>query len=48
MLCITPPKMSEIGNADSYLSTNRRIVRNTVAVNYLDPHEPAGSQDTAI
>lgn len=35
-LCITPPKMSEIGDADSYLSTNRRIVRNTVAVNYLE------------
>lgn len=34
-LCITPPKLSEIGDADSYLSTNRRIVRNTVAVNYL-------------
>jgi aspartyl-tRNA(Asn)/glutamyl-tRNA(Gln) amidotransferase subunit A len=34
-LCITPPKLSEIGDADTYLSTNRRIVRNTVAVNYL-------------
>jgi aspartyl-tRNA(Asn)/glutamyl-tRNA(Gln) amidotransferase subunit A len=28
--------LSEIGDADSYLSTNRRIVRNTVAVNYLE------------
>ena len=34
-LCITPPLLSELGDADSYLSANRRIVRNTVAVNYL-------------
>ena len=34
-LCITPPKLSEVGDAGSYLSTSRRIVRNTVAVNYL-------------
>jgi hypothetical protein len=30
-----PPLMSEIGEAQSYLDINRRIVRNTVAVNYL-------------
>jgi aspartyl-tRNA(Asn)/glutamyl-tRNA(Gln) amidotransferase subunit A len=34
-LFITPPKLSEIGDSDSYLSSNRCIVRNTVAVNYL-------------
>src|SRR3984957_2206296 len=34
-LCITPPLLSEVGGADSYLAANRRIVRNTVAVNYL-------------
>jgi aspartyl-tRNA(Asn)/glutamyl-tRNA(Gln) amidotransferase subunit A len=34
-LCITPPLLSEVGDADAYLSTNRRIVRNTMAVNYL-------------
>jgi aspartyl-tRNA(Asn)/glutamyl-tRNA(Gln) amidotransferase subunit A len=34
-LCITPPLLSEIGDPRSYLDTNRRIVRNTVAVNYL-------------
>ena len=34
-LCITPPLLSEISDADSYLAANRRIVRNTVAVNYL-------------
>src|SRR5207244_2612402 len=34
-LCITPPLLSEIGDAESYLAANRRIVRNTVAVNYL-------------
>ena len=34
-LCITPPLLSEIGDAQSYLAANRRIVRNTVAVNYL-------------
>ncbi len=34
-LCITPPLLSEIGDAESYLAANRRIVRNMVAVNYL-------------
>jgi aspartyl-tRNA(Asn)/glutamyl-tRNA(Gln) amidotransferase subunit A len=34
-LCITPPLLSDLGDADSYLAANRRIVRNTVAVNYL-------------
>ena len=34
-LCLTPPPMSEVANADSHLRVNRRIVRNTVAVNYL-------------
>lgn len=34
-LCITPPLLSQIGDAQSYLDANRRIVRNTVAVNYL-------------
>jgi aspartyl-tRNA(Asn)/glutamyl-tRNA(Gln) amidotransferase subunit A len=34
-LCLTPPVLSEIGGAETYLSTNRRIVRNTLAVNYL-------------
>jgi aspartyl-tRNA(Asn)/glutamyl-tRNA(Gln) amidotransferase subunit A len=34
-LCITPTLLSEIGDADSYLAANRRMVRNTVAVNYL-------------
>jgi aspartyl-tRNA(Asn)/glutamyl-tRNA(Gln) amidotransferase subunit A len=34
-LCLTPPVLSEISDAGTYLSTNRRIVRNTVAVNYL-------------
>jgi aspartyl-tRNA(Asn)/glutamyl-tRNA(Gln) amidotransferase subunit A len=34
-LCLTPPILSDVSDADSYLSTNRRIVRNTVAVNYL-------------
>ena len=34
-LCLTPPLMSEVADPDSHLSTNRRIVRNTVAVNYL-------------
>jgi Asp-tRNA(Asn)/Glu-tRNA(Gln) amidotransferase A subunit family amidase len=33
-LCLTPPLMSEVADADS-LWVNRRIVRNTVAVNYL-------------
>jgi len=34
-LCLTPPVMSEVADADSHLRVNRRIVRNTVAVNYL-------------
>ena len=34
-LCLTPPLMSEVADADSHLRVNRRIVRNTVAVNYL-------------
>jgi aspartyl-tRNA(Asn)/glutamyl-tRNA(Gln) amidotransferase subunit A len=34
-LCITPPVLSELGTPEAYLSVNRRIVRNTVAVNYL-------------
>src|SRR5438270_9992823 len=33
-LCVTPPLMSEVADADSHLRINRRIVRNTVAVNY--------------
>ena len=34
-LCLTPPALSEITDPEIYQSTNRRIVRNTVAVNYL-------------
>jgi aspartyl-tRNA(Asn)/glutamyl-tRNA(Gln) amidotransferase subunit A len=34
-LCITPPVLAELGSPDAYLNANRRIVRNTVAVNYL-------------
>jgi aspartyl-tRNA(Asn)/glutamyl-tRNA(Gln) amidotransferase subunit A len=34
-LCVTPPLMSDVADADSHLRVNRRIVRNTVAVNYL-------------
>ena len=34
-LCVTPPILSDIREPETYLSTNRRIVRNTVAVNYL-------------
>jgi len=34
-LCITPPVLSEIGSPETYLAANRRIVRNTFAVNYL-------------
>jgi aspartyl-tRNA(Asn)/glutamyl-tRNA(Gln) amidotransferase subunit A len=34
-LCLTPPLMSEVAEADSHLRVNRRIVRNTIAVNYL-------------
>jgi aspartyl-tRNA(Asn)/glutamyl-tRNA(Gln) amidotransferase subunit A len=34
-LCLTPPLMSEVADADSHLRINRRIVRNTGWVNYL-------------
>ena len=34
-LCLTPPLMSDVADVDSHLRVNRRIVRNTVAVNYL-------------
>jgi aspartyl-tRNA(Asn)/glutamyl-tRNA(Gln) amidotransferase subunit A len=34
-LCLTPPLMSEVAEADSHLRVNRRIVRNTAGVNYL-------------
>jgi aspartyl-tRNA(Asn)/glutamyl-tRNA(Gln) amidotransferase subunit A len=34
-LCLTPPLMSEVADADSHLRVNRRIVRNTGWVNYL-------------
>jgi aspartyl-tRNA(Asn)/glutamyl-tRNA(Gln) amidotransferase subunit A len=34
-LCLTPPLMSDVAGADNHLRVNRRIVRNTVAVNYL-------------
>jgi aspartyl-tRNA(Asn)/glutamyl-tRNA(Gln) amidotransferase subunit A len=34
-LCLTPPVLSDVGDSDEYLRINRRIVRNTVAVNYL-------------
>jgi Asp-tRNA(Asn)/Glu-tRNA(Gln) amidotransferase A subunit family amidase len=34
-LCLTPPLMSEVTDPDGHLRANRRIVRNTVAVNYL-------------
>ena len=34
-LCLTPPLMSEVADADSHLRVNRRIIRNTAWVNYL-------------
>ncbi|HJU16375.1 MAG TPA: amidase [Stellaceae bacterium] len=34
-LCLTPPPMADVADADGHLQANRRIVRNTVAVNYL-------------
>ncbi|MBO0738190.1 MAG: amidase [Alphaproteobacteria bacterium] len=34
-LCLMPPLMSEVADADSHLRVNRRIVRNTAWVNYL-------------
>ncbi len=34
-LCVTPPLMAQVSEADSHWRVNRRIVRNTVGVNYL-------------
>jgi len=34
-LCLNPPLMSDVADADSHLRVNRRIVRNTAWVNYL-------------
>ena len=34
-LCLTPPLMAEVADAERHFQINRRIVRNTVAVNYL-------------
>ena len=34
-LCLTPPLMSDVADADSHLRVNRRIVRNTAWVNYF-------------
>jgi len=34
-LCLTPPVLADVSDTDAYLRINRRIVRNTVAVNYL-------------
>jgi aspartyl-tRNA(Asn)/glutamyl-tRNA(Gln) amidotransferase subunit A len=34
-LCLRPPLMSDVADADSHLRVNRRIVRNTAWVNYL-------------
>ena len=34
-LCMTPPLMSDVADADCHLRVNRRIVRNTVAANYI-------------
>src|SRR6267143_4336403 len=34
-LCLTPPLMADVADADSHLRVNRRIVRNTIAANYL-------------
>ena len=34
-LCLTPPLMLDVADADSHLRVNRRIVRNTAWVNYL-------------
>jgi aspartyl-tRNA(Asn)/glutamyl-tRNA(Gln) amidotransferase subunit A len=33
--CLTPPLMAEVADPDNHLQANRRIVRNTVAINYL-------------
>jgi len=45
-LCVTPSLMSEVADADSHLRINRRIVRNTVAVNYLGDIACARPADT--
>jgi aspartyl-tRNA(Asn)/glutamyl-tRNA(Gln) amidotransferase subunit A len=34
-LCVTPPKLEEVTTAEGHLRVNRRLVRNTVCVNYL-------------
>src|SRR4051812_30772368 len=34
-LCLTPPLMSDVADVEGHMRVNRRIVRNTVAVNYL-------------
>jgi aspartyl-tRNA(Asn)/glutamyl-tRNA(Gln) amidotransferase subunit A len=34
-LCLTPPLMADVADVEGHLRVNRRIVRNTVAVNYL-------------
>jgi aspartyl-tRNA(Asn)/glutamyl-tRNA(Gln) amidotransferase subunit A len=34
-LCVTPPPMSDVKAADGHLRVNRRLVKNTVGVNYL-------------
>ena len=34
-LCLTPPLMADVADAESHLRVNRRIVRNTAWVNYL-------------
>jgi aspartyl-tRNA(Asn)/glutamyl-tRNA(Gln) amidotransferase subunit A len=34
-LCLAPPVLADVSDTDAYLRINRRIVRNTVAVNYL-------------
>jgi aspartyl-tRNA(Asn)/glutamyl-tRNA(Gln) amidotransferase subunit A len=34
-LCATPPKIAEVTAAEGHWRVNRRLVRNTVGVNYL-------------
>ncbi len=34
-LCVTPPPMTEVKDAEGHMRVNRRLVRNTVWVNYL-------------
>jgi aspartyl-tRNA(Asn)/glutamyl-tRNA(Gln) amidotransferase subunit A len=49
-LCLTPPLMSEVADADSHLRVNRRIVGNTAWVNYFGlcaVSMPVGLQLTA-